>query len=826
MDSCQGTRDRFLIGCVLERLATIAAEKAWGAEDSDARLHSYDEYLKLAREAGKEFSLISHVSPIPWGDSFVGVPEAGYYANLALLESDLGKKRDYAERGLSFVREALRQALESGYPEVVMIARDVTDHVLISLAETEADPKRKASLLEEAIDQRTKSLEIHERYLPYSEWGRGWWQGPLGHAKLELAQLTQDPRLKEDLLKEGIRLEELSVELTSKPTSYGYSDPANVNLIELWRHKSIKGLSSLFDLTGRTEYLERAVESTEAAFESYRKVNMHSRMAECSWKAASFLDILRKHMDSSEKFRLASDCFKAAAEDLPRLKALFTDYSQYMLAWESIERATYHHARQEYAQASENYREAAEGHKSTTRWSLLSANYFAWAQFEHAEDLSLVERSRDSMEAFKEAARLFGDSKKAMSGQMACLDNTEEKQMVKRLIDASDYVQRLCRARIALEEARSLDKEGDLRGASEKYGSAADMFLKIGQGLAADQDRNEINLIATLSRAWKAMAKAEAESSSELYEEAAHLFDNARNLSLGDKTKNMAMGHSRLCMALAAGLRYADTSDSALHVSATQNLDSAAKYYLKADLRSAAEYAKASKHLFDGYAFMNKAGAEDDQEKKTKLYTMAEKVLQASISSYEKAGQPGRMDQVLKLLARVKEERELAISMAEIFLAPDLVSASIAFTSPTPKHETAVGLDRFDHADLQVTLIVSPKELHVGQELSLEIELVNAGRGAAQLTKVEYVIPAGFDVIRKPENCRIEDSALNLRGRRLDALKTEDLKLMLKPTAKGSYRLKPRITYLDDSGANRTCDPAPIEITVKEMGVFGWIKGT
>ena len=72
----------------------------------------------------------------------------------------------------------------------------------------------------------------------------------------------------------------------------------------------------------------------------------------------------------------------------------------------------------------------------------------------------------------------------------------------------------------------------------------------------------------------------------------------------------------------------------------------------------------------------------------------------------------------------------------------------------------------------------------------------------------------------------MEDSLINLRGRRLDALKTEDVRLVVKPSTKGRFRLNPRIMYLDDAGVNRTCEPDPIEIVVKEMGLSGWIKGT
>jgi hypothetical protein len=824
---CRKTRDKLLIGCVLEWLADNASWRAFGSEDRDTRQSTCEESMKHAHEAKDVYSVISHVSPVPWGDVLMEVPEAGYYANMALFDADPCMKREFAEKALDLAREALRRALNSGFPEVIMIAKDVMDHVLISLAVTESDLRRKASLLDEAITTRTESLQLLERYFPYDDWGLGWWQGALGNAKLELAELTGDPQLEEDLLKEGIRFEEAAIGFMTKASlPEDELDPVNVNCISLWRHQLIEGLHRLYDLTKRADYLRKAIEALYEAAESYRKASMHSRVAECHWKSALLLDILDEHQEAAEKFRIAADEFKNAAEKLPHLRPMYIEHSQYMLAWHEIERAKHHHSRQEHAQAKESYSRAATLHESTKKWTFLSTNYSAWAQIENAEDLSQKERSKQSIDAFGDASRLFRESETHMREHLAKIESPDEKKMVEDLMRAVDYRQELCIARTALEQARVMDKEGELGNASEKYGLAADMFARIKQAPSAEHDQKEIEMIVILSKAWKAMAKAEAESSPELYEEAAHLFDEAKNLSPGDKAKNMALGHSRLCMALGAGARYADTPESTLHAAAVQNLESAAKYYLKADLQSAAEYAKASKLLFDSYAYMNRAGSEEDQVKKTKLYAMAEKVLQASVSSYEKAGQPGRKEQVLKILAKVKEDRELAMSLVEVFLAPDIVSTTKAFSSPTPTQEGAVGLDRFEHADVQATMIAKPKELHVGQELVLEIELVNAGRGAAQLTKVEETVPKGFIVVQEPEKYRMEDSQINLRGRRLDALKTEDVRLVLKPTAKGNFRLKPRIIYLDESGTCKSCEPAPIDVVVKEMGISGWIKGT
>jgi hypothetical protein len=222
---------------------------------------------------------------------------------------------------------------------------------------------------------------------------------------------------------------------------------------------------------------------------------------------------------------------------------------------------------------------------------------------------------------------------------------------------------------------------------------------------------------------------------------------------------------------------------------------------------------------------MDNAEKETDPDKKAKLYAMTEKVLQTSAGSYMKAEHPEKREQVLRLVEKVKEERELALSLSEVLHAPSIVSATTAFTTPNPNYEKAVGSERFEHADIQARVIILQKTVRVGEDLAMEIELVNAGKGPAQLIKLAEVIPQGFELTEKPEIYRVEDSYLNMKGKRLDPLKTEEVKLVLRPKVQGVFPFKPKILYLDENGKEKTLEPKPISITVKELGIKGWLKG-
>jgi hypothetical protein len=418
---------------------------------------------------------------------------------------------------------------------------------------------------------------------------------------------------------------------------------------------------------------------------------------------------------------------------------------------------------------------------------------------------------------------LFDGAWRSVQAQLGKIENTDEKQMAKTMLMAIQLRKEYCKARIAIEEARILDNRGEHSSSARQYGIAAETLERLLCKLA-ETDRKEIQFIVLVSRAWQKMAEAEAEESPLHYDEASQLFETAKGFAQSEKTKALVLGHSRFCKALEAGARFTDTRDMAEHARAMQHLEIATSYYLKADFRSASEYTKATRFLFDAYVYMGNAARETDPEKKTRLYTLAQKLLQASADSYAKANNPSRREQALKLLETANEQRELAFSLAEVLHAP-IMTSTIAFATPSPTSEKAAGLERFEHAEVNANLMLSRRELRVGETLDLEIELANAGKGQALLTQIERAVPEGFELAVKPELYRVEGFNINMKGRRLDPLKAEEVKFSLRPKHKGSFTMTPKILYLDENGNAKSHQPEPVTITVKELGIKGWITG-
>jgi exonuclease VII small subunit len=811
-------------------LDLLAYHKFWRigrTEDPDEKTVLQESALQLAEKAKHQYTPISFTSPRGGTLNWAEGPYLWYYWYLASRETDLNRKREFLKKALEVVPGTLEKAENSGYLDIMEEVHTAYASVLRALAEIEGNSEEKKGLLEKALAHNEESIAICEQIEPSAYWNLGFMRGNAILTRRELADLAKDPETKKIMLQKVLQDSEDALELCVRAASYEEEAARAPMLVTVAYWEVYDGDLScrLHKLFGDKEYLNRAIEAFQRGIENYQKTKQTSRLAETFWKIARTYDALGERIKAGNNFIHASKSYESAAETIPQLKEFYQDHALYMRAWNEIENARYHHERQEYGPAEKHFENAAAMHKSLKKWSYLAPNYYAWAQIEHAEDLSRKEQSEEAFQAFEQAVKLFDETKSSIQTELSKIEDVDEKQMANSMVKATDTRHQYCEARIAVEEAKILDKKGDHSASSEKYCSAAATLGKMSQTAESEQEKKEFSLITTLSQAWTKMTLAEAQDSPNLYLEAAQLFEQAKELSPNEKTRMLASGHSRFCRALEAGTRFADTRDATMHTAAIKHLESAGNYYVKADFQNASEYAQATGLLFDAYAQMDDAKEERDPEKKARLYTMAEKVLQTSAGSFMKAEHPEKSEQIQRLLEKVREERELATSLTEVLHAPTIVSTTTAFTTPTPNKEEAVGLERFEHADIQASLIVRQKEVKVGELLSLMIELVNAGKAPALLIKVNEVIPEGFELGEKPETYRVEDSYVDMKGKRISPLKTEELRLVIKPKAQGTFALKPTILYLDENGKYKSHEPEPVTIIVKELGIKGWLKG-
>ncbi|MEJ2241552.1 MAG: ATPase domain-containing protein, partial [Candidatus Bathyarchaeota archaeon] len=501
----------------------------------------------------------------------------------------------------------------------------------------------------------------------------------------------------------------------------------------------------------------------------------------------------------------------------PQLKDFYNEYSLYMQAWNEIENAKFYHIREDYSKSKKYYENAGIIHKKLDNWSYLSSNYFAWAKMEQAEEYSRTENPRKAIDNFQDANEYFQKTEHKIKNNILKNLTTEETNSLTQILRDSNNRQRYCQARILMEKARLLERDGKYLDSSKSYEKAAQSISFIVEKIENEEEHKELKYIEILCQAWKKMTNAEATTSAELYFDAAELFEEAKDYCFTKKASLWALGNSNFCKGLAAGVKYQITLDLDEHNKAKSFIKSASTNYLSAGFRNASEYAKATQRLFDAYLYINKAETESNQEIRAKHYQIVETLLQITSDSFIKAKQPKKAAKVQDILINVREEKELAISLSQVMKAPNIASTTTSFVAPSPINEVSVGLEKFEHANIQANLVTTHKQVKIGESFCLSLEFVNAGREPALLMKVEDFIPPEFLIVKNPEIYRIDKTALNMKGKQLAPLKLVEVKLTLQSLKKGKYKLNPKVHYLDELGQNKILLLKTLEITIEEI---------
>jgi KaiC/GvpD/RAD55 family RecA-like ATPase len=812
-------RDNYIKGVACYLLAFINDWMGPRETDPEKKKERGKQVIKHAEESINCLKLISQDSII--AETYTLYAES--YTSLGReVEVDKDKKLSLLSKAAEIGRKGLEHGIRSGSPDALGSILHALSKALHFYSNLETEKDKKSVLLEEALIHRKEYIKIVERTFPTNNWVLGVGRYYAALIQVDLAKLETDSNKKLSLLENAVSDMESGVLYCKKWISIS-SAPPLIAMVAGFEDTFGGILSELYLLAKDNEALTRAIGTYDDAAEKFKKVDMPSRAAECYWKIAKNQDLLGEYQNAAESFENAFAEYKAATRRFTEFADFFLDYAKYTKAWSEIETAKLAHKNEEYSIAMKHYENAADLLKQSKLWNYLSSNFLAWSILEAAENFSRNEESLRSIDTFKKAHGLFLEAKRNLLVNLERIENKDERDFAKRLLQASDSRARYCLGRIAVEEAKDMDRNGDHLASSRKYEYAAGIFQEL-MKTELEQTRRELEPLVYLCRAWQKMMMAEAKVSPILYEEAAELFEQAKEHALDEHTSLLALAHSSFCRALEAGTEYEITRDVVMYTTTKKHMETAANHYLKAGFKTASEYAKAMQRLFDAYVYMDNAKKETDPKKEAKYYVMAEKVLQISAESFLRAKHDEKNKQIERLLKNVQEERELAISLGDVLHAPTMASSTASFVMLTPSEEMAVGLEKFEHADIQARLIQCEKEIRVGEDFALKMQIANMGKEPVLLTKIEEILPIGFQLVAKPTYCEIEDSHLKMKGKRLDPLKTEEIELAIKPLRNGVFEIKPKILCTDEFGRQMSRVTERFEITVSEVALPGRVS--
>ena len=122
---------------------------------------------------------------------------------------------------------------------------------------------------------------------------------------------------------------------------------------------------------------------------------------------------------------------------------------------------------------------------------------------------------------------------------------------------------------------------------------------------------------------------------------------------------------------------------------------------------------------------------------------------------------------------------------------------------------------KFKHACIQATLI-APKEMQVGKESEIRLDIINSGRKPCSLYRVEGVTVPNFRIETRSNEFMLQNEFLEFKGECINPFKVKTLKLRFIPARSGEFNLAPMIIYVDDLGKTKNFNVGMVSINVKQ----------
>ncbi len=356
---------------------------------------------------------------------------------------------------------------------------------------------------------------------------------------------------------------------------------------------------------------------------------------------------------------------------------------------------------------------------------------------------------------------------------------------------------------MSFEEAKVLDKRGDEVGSLRKYRAAAEIFKELLERVPSGQDPRELETLVLFCEALADMKQAETEASAEPYARASEIFLKAKESATSQKFRLLALANASICRALESGMRFRLSRDIQSYSEIKKHLETAADYYNQSGFLSASAWAHASQKLFDALLYSVRAETESEPKAKREAYHFAESHFELAARLYAEAGFAQKREEVQRQIQRIHEEKELLLTPLEALSEnPALAQASASPISLT--RDRALGLERFESANIVGSLVVEERDLLVGHDLTYELEISNVGKTTATLLRLESFVPEGFEVGDRDLPFRVRGRHIDLRGKRLEYLQTEEVKIPLKATRKVEAELRPKLLFADERGEQRS----------------------
>jgi predicted amidohydrolase/tetratricopeptide (TPR) repeat protein len=598
-----------------------------------------------------------------------------YYTNSSQRSFfTMAQRKIYAEKGLQYVKEAMST------PNFPSIKAWLYQGLILAYSQ-----------LTILAESKTKQQEYSQLMLHYAKEAEqfglkyeGGFPQAGGYTSLYKAYktLADIAKKKEDMitnLKNAINAQKKSINYAILSRSGAITEQMRLGLLyeELG---IITGEETILN-QAREIFLHTIKESIDRRYFSYEAASYQY--------IARIEDRLGNYILSAENYKKAQEAYNRSLQMIQYklLKNRITEKLNYVRAWTFIEEAKSFHIRENHIESKNYYEKAYDILIELPNYGYEASYYSGWILLEEAEELSKQEEHEKAIESFKNTGDIF---KKAIGTLLKSYQKSREKfekERINKLEKIAKVRVNHCNARINLEEGRILGKKGEHIAAAEKFALASSQFRDICVLFKVKREREDLEAVYYLCRAWEDMELAENYEDPYRFSEAAGLFTKASDLFRDAKLKLLSSGNSAFCKALEYGCKFDETTDMGiknnLYPKVKVNLSKAANLYQKGGFESGADWAQATSIYFDAIWHLIRADEETDFQEKGKLLGIGSKYLSFALELFGKAGYKDKEKEVQDRLKRVQKEETILFSALSTIKEPSISRSTMGIVAPS-----------------------------------------------------------------------------------------------------------------------------------------------
>ncbi|MFX1449974.1 MAG: hypothetical protein ACFFCM_03960 [Promethearchaeota archaeon] len=504
---------------------------------------------------------------------------------------------------------------------------------------------------------------------------------------------------------EKIKFFQLAIDFFSKSVKLGgtFIDIENMFILGNIQYK-------LARLMNDDEILKKSYQSYKNAIEYCTGKGYYNLVGSGYVKLAQIEDRLGNYLSAAENYKKALNSFDTALITFTyfKLGKKIEKLKNYMNAWNLIEIAKSHHMKEDHASAQSNYEQASHILSGIKEYSFEASFYSAWALLEKAELLSKQNKHQEAAATYLVSKSKFDDAIEVLNSKLSSKRISGRiKDRITKLILVAEVRETYCSARYQVETARIEGKKGNHLLAAELYNKASSLFIKLCQTYRIRRERDELEAIYHLCKAWESMEMAEVQQDPTLYTIASDLFKQASKIFPDSRLKKLSIGNSLFCTALECSALFDKTSELTSKIENYKKikmcLRESSKNYKLGGFDQDAKWALAISTFFDGIWHLMQADNEIDFSKKRNYLSIASNYLNEALNILEDTEYEQKKEDIKNYLKMISEEKTILASALNIIEKPEISKSSIGISAPACPIEisSSVSIGEMQQTDLQ-----------------------------------------------------------------------------------------------------------------------------